>query len=296
MALTSLINCPICNGTEFRVHLNCTDYTTSQEQFTLKKCLSCDFVFTDPRPDNATLPKYYQSDKYISHTGGNKSPIDTIYLQARKITLGWKRKLVTKYSEENRVLDVGCGTGEFLFEMKTHGWNISGVEPSPNARESSQKKTGVKISETILDVTEKNFKAITFWHVLEHLPDPNQALQTAKNLLNQSGTIFIAVPNLQSYDANYYQSFWAGYDVPRHLWHFDKKNMETLLKKNGLQLVEVLPMRLDSFYVSLLSESYKYPRRSKLVHLFSAFIIGLKSNFIGRKKLSYSSLIYVVKP
>jgi 2-polyprenyl-3-methyl-5-hydroxy-6-metoxy-1,4-benzoquinol methylase len=209
--------------------------------------------------------------------------------------LGWKRNLVKKYSGENKILDIGCGTGEFLHEMKSHGWSITGVEPSPNARESSKKKTGVEIFKSLSDVTDNDFNAITLWHVLEHLPDPNQALRTVHNLLHQSGTIFIAVPNLQSYDAGYYQSFWAGYDVPRHLWHFDKKNMETLLKKNGLQLVKILPMHLDSFYVSLLSESYKHPKRSKLLHLFSAIIIGLKSNIMARKTLAYSSLIYVVR-
>jgi len=295
MALTFISTCPICDGREFNNYLSCTDHTASNEQFTLKKCSTCKFVFTDPRPDDATLSNYYQSDKYISHTGGNKSLIDNIYLQARKITLGWKRKLVNEYSGANKILDVGCGTGEFLREMKSHDWKVSGVEPSPNARQSSKRKTGVEIFKSLSDVTEHNFNVITIWHVLEHLPDPNQALRTVSNLLNQSGTIFIAVPNLQSYDARYYQSFWAGYDVPRHLWHFDKKNMETLLNKNGLQLVKVLPMRLDSFYVALLSESYKHPKRSKLLHLFSAFIVGLKSNFMARKTLAYSSLIYVVK-
>jgi len=293
--MISIINCPICNGTEFRAHLSCIDYTASQEKFTLKKCPSCNFVLTDPRPEDDALPNYYQSDKYISHTGGNKSLVDNIYLLARKITLGWKRNLTRKYSEGNKILDIGCGTGEFLHEMKSQGWAISGVEPSSNAREASQKKTEATIFKSLADVTENNFNAITLWHVLEHLPDPNQALKTIRNLLSQSGTVFIAVPNLRSYDATYYQSYWAGYDVPRHLWHFDKKNMETLLRKNDLELVKIMPMRLDSFYVSLLSESYKNSNRPKLIQLFSAFIVGLKSNFIARKNLGYSSLIYVVK-
>ncbi len=295
MALTFISTCPICNGTEFIDHLSCIDYTASQELFSLKRCTKCQFVFTNPRPEDATLPNYYLSDKYISHTGGSKSIVDKIYLLARKITLGWKRKLVTSYSSENNILDVGCGTGDFLDEMKSHNWNISGVEPSPNARESTEKKTGSKIYKSLADVSKSNFSVITLWHVLEHLPDPNQALQMLHNLINESGTIFIAVPNLQSHDANYYQSFWAGYDVPRHLWHFDKKNMKSLLEKNGLKLTKILPMHLDSFYVALLSESYKNPKRLKLLQLFSAFILGLNSNLKARKTSQYSSIIYVVK-
>ncbi len=130
---------------------------------------------------------------------------------------------------------------------------------------------------------------------LEHLPDPNQALQKLHKLVDETGTIFIAIPNLQSYDATYYQSFWAAYDVPRHLWHFDKKNMKILLEKNSLKLIEILPMRLDSFYKSLLSESYKNPKRTKLLQFLAALAVGLKSNHKGRKNLEYSSLIYVAK-
>jgi len=102
MGLISTSVCPICNGTKFTEHLSCKDYTASQENFSLKKCVSCQLVITDPRPDNITLPNYYLSDKYISHTGGGENLIDKIYLLARKITLGWKNKLVGKYSLEKK--------------------------------------------------------------------------------------------------------------------------------------------------------------------------------------------------
>ncbi len=153
----------------------------------------------------------------------------------------------------------------------------------------------MKIAKSISDIDDDKFSAITLWHVLEHLPKPGQALTELSKLLDQSGTIFIAVPNLQSFDAAYYENFWAAYDVPRHLWHFDKTNMEILLKNNGLRLTTVIPMRLDSYYVSMLSESYKHPKLPKLLQLFFAIIVGLKSNLMARKNINYSSLIYVAK-
>jgi 2-polyprenyl-3-methyl-5-hydroxy-6-metoxy-1,4-benzoquinol methylase len=260
----------------------------------LRRCSQCQLVVTDPRPEETALADYYISDKYISHTGGNNTFIDKIYLMARKITLGWKRRLIEDNSNQNNILDIGCGTGEFLREMKTHGWNISGVEPSPTARESAEKNTGTNIHQHLSEVQAKDFSAITLWHVLEHLPDPNHALQTLQSLLGKSGTIFIAVPNPRSYDAQYYKSFWAGYDVPRHLWHFNKENMKMLLEKNGFRLTKIIPMRLDSFYVSLLSESYKHPGRSKFFHLVVAIFVGLQSNQIAGKSIEYSSHIYVV--
>jgi 2-polyprenyl-3-methyl-5-hydroxy-6-metoxy-1,4-benzoquinol methylase len=294
MILKSILNCPICNETEFNTYLSCIDYTASHERFTLKKCNQCQFIFTDPRPEDAALANYYLSDKYISHTGGSNTIIDKLYVMARKMTLGWKRRIIERNSHQDNILDIGCGTGEFLREMKSHSWIISGVEPSPTARESAAKNSGIKIHEHLSEVREKTFSAITLWHVFEHLPDPNQTLQTLQRLLKESGTIFIAVPNLRSYDAQYYQSFWAGYDVPRHLWHFNKKHIKMLIEKNGFRLTKIVPMRLDSFYVSLLSESYKHPKRSRFLHLFIAFFVGLRSNLIARNSMEYSSHIYVV--
>lgn len=294
MILDSIPSCPICGETQFDPYLSCIDYTVSQENFTLKSCSQCQFLFTDPRPQDSALGNYYLSDKYISHTGGNNSFIDKLYLLARKRALIWKRKLIENNSHPGNLLDIGCGTGDFLLEMKSHQWNTSGVEPSSVARDSAEKKTGNKIYQLLSEVQERNFNAVTLWHVLEHLPDPNQALQTMKGLLSQSGTIFIAVPNHRSYDAQHYKSFWAGYDVPRHLWHFNKENMKMLLEKNGFRLTKIIPMRLDSYYVSLLSESHKHPKKSRFLQLVIAFLVGLQSNRTAGKSQEYSSHIYVV--
>jgi len=296
MILTSLLNCPICDGADFRPHLICIDHTVSHENFTLKTCSQCQFVFTDPRPENTALSNYYLSDNYISHTGGKNTFIDKLYLMARKMTLRWKRKLIESNSDGDNILDIGCGTGEFLKEMQTREWKISGVEPSSTARASAEKRTGTEIHQLLSDLpAAKTFSAITLWHVLEHLPDLNQSLQTLQYLLKESGTIFIAVPNLRSYDAQYYKSLWAGYDVPRHLWHFNKENMKALLEKNGFRLTNIVPMRLDSFYVSLLSESYKDPEKSKFLHLITASLVGFHSNRAGSKSREYSSHIYVAR-
>ncbi len=294
MILNSISSCPICSETLFNPYLSCIDYTVTQENFTLKQCHQCQFVFTDPRPEDSALANYYLSDKYISPYRGNNSLIDKLYLLARKRTMVWKRKLIESHSTQGSLLDIGCGTGEFLTEMKSHHWNVSGVEPSSTARDLAEKKVETKIYQLLSEVRERNFSVITLWHVLEHLPDPHQALQTLQGLLAESGTIFIAVPNHRSYDAQHYKSFWAGYDVPRHLWHFNKENMKMLLEKNGFRLTKIIPMRLDSYYVSLLSESYKHPTSSKLLQLVTAFLVGLQSNRMAGKSQEYSSHIYVV--
>ncbi len=129
------------------------------------------------------------------------------------------------------------------------------------------------------------------WHVLEHVPDLDFQIKELKRLLKPTGTLIVAVPNFKSYDANYYQEFWAAYDVPIHFWHFSKKAIELLFQKENMKLSKVLPMKFDSFYVSLLSEKYKTGK----MNYFSAFFVGLRSNWKARRTNEYSSLIYVLK-
>jgi hypothetical protein len=110
-------------------------------------------------------------------------------------------------------------------------------------------------------------------------------------LLKPSGTLIVAVPNFKSFDAKHYGSFWAAYDVPIHFWHFSKKAIKMLFEKEGIQLEKVLPMKFDSFYVSLLSEKYKHGK----MNFVKAFFVGLQSNIKAKQNSEYSSHIYVLK-
>ncbi len=112
------------------------------------------------------------------------------------------------------------------------------------------------------------------WHVLEHVPNLEEQITELKRLIKPNGTIIIAVPNFKSFDAKHYGQFWAAFDVPIHLWHFSKTAIQKLFAKEKLELIKVLPMKFDSFYVSLLSEKYKTGK----MNFIKAFFIGLKSN------------------
>lgn len=293
MSTTSVTNCPICGSEKINPLFNCTDHTVTNESFTIAQCEVCELSLTSPRPAEDSIGSYYLSDNYISHSGGGKNIFDRIYVLARGITLRWKKNILEKNTTGQSLLDVGCGTGNFLSFMNKNRWYVEGVEPSPLARKTAENQIGKKILADIKQVEKNDFDAITLWHVLEHLYDPNAVLQSLKSRLKDSGTIFIAVPNHKAYDALHYQQNWAGYDVPRHLWHFSPDNMKTLLKKNGYSLVTILPMRLDSFYVSLLSEGYIHPARNKFLNAISALYRGLKSNVKASSTKNYSSLIYI---
>jgi 2-polyprenyl-3-methyl-5-hydroxy-6-metoxy-1,4-benzoquinol methylase len=294
MTLETVSVCPICSSNRFKHLMVARDYTVTQSDFSLQQCEHCHFVVTSPRPDQNSIPVYYQSDKYISHTGGGKNLVDRIYLLARNYTLQSKYKLIKEYKALGSVLDYGCGTGAYLHYMQSHNWQIAGVEPSKAAAKKAYELTGKEIYHDLNQINDK-FEVITLWHVLEHIHNLNEKIIEIKDHLEKDGILFIGVPNHNSLDAKKYGVFWAGYDVPRHLWHFSNTNMKMLLEKNGFQLVNTVPMKLDSFYVSLLSENYKHPKKATLMRMVSAFLTGLTSNNSARKTGQYSSLIYIAR-
>lgn len=287
---TELISaCPICSGKKFTERFTAQDFTTTGEMFHVQHCDTCTLLLTNPRPNETNLPKYYQSSNYISHTGGTQSFFDYLYREARKRTLKRKLALVNRYQSKFNLIDFGCGTGQFLETCKDAGWSVTGVEPSPDARKVIRRD--LKVYPNILELTEQA-NAITLWHVLEHIPDLNTTLAKLRSLLTNNGTIFIAVPNHESFDAHHYKQHWAAYDVPRHLWHFNKKNIRELLTKHNLKLVDIEPMKLDSYYVSLLSEQYLRPTQSPFARYARAITNGFISNLKAGKD-NYSSLIYI---
>jgi len=293
--MVEISECPVCNGKVFLTIAQCQDYTVSHETFTVKQCTSCLLGITTPRPEENTLGSYYESPEYISHSGKSAGVIGLIYTIARFFSLRWKKNIINQFSSTGSILDFGCGSGEFLNSLQKANWNITGIEPSELARKKASDLNGKSIYSSLDEIPGKEFDSITAWHVLEHVPSPLETMQQLKSHLKKSGTIFIAVPNYQSPDAKHYKDYWAGFDVPRHLWHFSKQSMQTLLEKSGLEVVKIIPMRLDAYYVSLLSEKYKAENRLSFLHYFSAILSGAASNFRAYTEKNHSSLIYIAR-
>ena len=258
--------------------LKVKDHTVSGENFNLLKCRVCGFVYTQDPPDKNQIGRYYQSAAYISHTDSKKGIFDNIYQLIRSFALNGKRKLIEKVLQrkQGKILDYGCGTGAFLKEMSTSGWEVSGIEPDPGAREKAATSTGVSIGDTpsIDQLAVDSFDVITLWHVLEHVHELEPTVNRFHQLIKSNGILLIAVPNHLSFDATHYSAFWAAYDVPRHLYHFTPQSIDFLLSKFGFKKLAIKPMWFDSFYVSLLSEKYKYGKMNP----FSAIAVGLFSN------------------
>ncbi|MGK4566521.1 class I SAM-dependent methyltransferase [Flavobacterium sp. 3HN19-14] len=271
--------------------LSVKDFSVSGEVFELYKDENLDMLITTPQPKGEDLNRYYESEDYISHTDGKRTFFEKIYQFIKNIALDRKVKLINSLAKQKgNLLDIGAGTGDFLLRAKNDGWNITGVEPSSKAKEIATQK-GLSLFDESTGIKSGTFDIITMWHVLEHVPDLDFQIKELKRLLKPNGHIIIAVPNFNSYDAEHYGAFWAAYDVPRHLWHFSKTAIEKLFAKESFQLVLILPMQFDAYYVSLLSEKYKTGK----MNFIRAFFTGLQSNSKAKRNTEYSSHIYVIK-
>jgi 2-polyprenyl-3-methyl-5-hydroxy-6-metoxy-1,4-benzoquinol methylase len=272
-------------------YLTVKDHSISNEEFTLYRDESIDLVFTYPQPEESKLAAYYESEDYISHTDGRRSLFEKAYQLVKQIALKNKLKYINNLQPTKGILlDIGAGTGDFLAIAKQDGWLTIGIEPNEKAQNIAKAKE-VSLIENTASLEDQSIDVITMWHVLEHVPNVKNQIKELKRLLKPSGTIIIAVPNFNSYDAKYYNSYWAAFDVPRHLWHFSKKSIKNLFERENLHLIKVLPMLFDSFYVALLSEKYKKGK----MNFIKAFFVGLKSNLKGKSTGEYSSHIYIIK-
>lgn len=269
------------------------DHAISQESFSVCKCANCNFLFTNPRPDQQHIGQYYESDNYISHQDSASNLTNFVYKIVRKITLKQKVSWINEFSKtKGKLLDFGCGTGHFLQAAQNDGWKVTGFEPNPTALSKARDKMNLKVYEKISDLeNEKKFDAITLFHVLEHVHDLEQTMKLLFSKLKQRGNLYIAVPNFNSYDSMLYKENWASLDVPRHLYHFTRETMEKLAREHQLRIKAIKPMKFDSYYVSILSEGY-IGHKNKLI---SALKNGYKSNRIAENENNYSSLLFILK-
>ncbi len=276
------------NFSKDKKKLEVKDFTVSNEVFSLFYNEEYNLLITDPFPDESKIGDYYKSENYISHTDGKRNLFERIYQAVKKIAL--KNKIDLLFNQTKfigSVLDIGCGTGDFLLEAKNKGWTVSGFEPNEDAKKLAANKNIIMYN-SLADLADESFDAITLWHVLEHIPNLEEQILEFRRLLKPNGKLIVAVPNFRSFDAKYYKEFWAAYDVPRHLWHFSKESIEKIFSNFSFSLDDLQPMLFDSFYVSLLSEQYKTGKRNWL----KAFSIGLRSNVEARRSMEYSSLIF----
>ena len=285
--------CPWCNSEKAHKHLELKDYFLTQEAFEIWVCEDCGLLYTSPRPVPEKIGEYYKSEAYYSHQENKIGLIPRIYESVKKVNLKHKVNLAIGGLEKGKLLDIGCGVGDFLQQIESKGWQCTGIEPSEDAAKIAKKRIQATIykPEEIDTLIDETYDVITMWHVLEHVDDLRTEVEQLFRLLKKGGRLVIALPNYKSYDATYYQDKWAAYDVPRHLNHFDKQTIVNIFNTKGLKIKNIEKLPWDAYYISFMSEKYK----QNGLPLVRGLIRGMISNSKARKSGEWSSLVYVIE-
>ncbi len=266
-----------------------TDHFLSKEVFEVKETNYKDILRTQNIPEN--LDKYYESHEYLSHSKNN-SLKSKIYQFIQKLNEKYKIKIISRFKKSGKILDYGCGDGSFLKFMQDHNFSVLGYEPNNKASKIASLKIGEKnIVSSLENIENNSLDIITLWHVLEHIPNPEEILSQLKSKLKENGILIIAVPNYKSYDAKFYKESWAAWDVPRHIFHYGKEGAIYFFNVNQFDVLQTYPLPFDSFYISMISETYA---KNPLGILRFPLIASL-SNLKGMKDGNFSSIIYILR-
>ena len=288
--------CPLCGASGQIPYANCTDFTVSKESYTLLRCPECGVVYTLDPPSEDEMTRYDKLNLKLKLGDKPKGLTQKLYYRVRAYMLGWKARMVEKlaYRTRGSLLNYGAKTGFFSHKMERRGWKVTSVERYHEERLFSLEM----FHHRMIDVPEMDslhagtFDVITMWHVFEHTHHPNELLSRFYELLRPGGILVMACPNIRSTDAMHYGPYWAAYDVPRHLWHFDPNSINILAHRHGFTLMHHEKMPFDSFYISVLSEKHM---RHKLAFI-RGILYGLHSWRISLTRRSRSSsIVYVFR-
>ena len=232
--------CPGCGGSGSTVlHALRAPGGRITEVFELRECGTCGLVFLDPRLDERALARLYDEDFYFS-TGWSYEALASWVIEIIQVQ---RRRRVERYVRPGRLLDVGSGDGSFVHHMARHGWDATGIDPSPAAlRFAGHARSGGRFLRGSLEDyagAAGSVDAITMWQVLEHVGEPRPALRRCRDLLRPGGVFVASVPNIEGWSSRLTGERWWGLDVPRHLVHYSPATLGRAVERAGLRVVRV---------------------------------------------------------
>lgn len=235
--------CPICESKEcYPLFTARCQEQGSKGPYQVISCTNCGLSRTYPEPDYAELTRLYARGLYAKSTIPSLADRLNNWLQSERI--GYLKS----FHKPGRLLDVGCGKGRFLSSVKALGWQAVGFEPDVNRKEWAKSHYGVQVylgKLGDLPFPDKYFDVITLWHSLEHMRDPNNILAQIRKKLKDEGILIVSVPNFGSTQARFGRGEWFHLDVPRHLYHFNRKSLNVLLRKEGFEAISINTWSLE---------------------------------------------------
>lgn len=256
--------CDFCGSSQRRPVFLAKDYITGQK-FWLYRCWQCGLVQTLPRPPKQIMESlYYRNYRQIDGVRF-AAPIERFLRACYDLRVG----KILKLREKGRILDVGCGRGLEILSLAKKGWQVLGTEISDDLVERLSGRGVSVVKSDIWKIKRAHkFDIITFWHSLEHLYFPKKALLAANTLLGNGGYLIIAVPNFASLEGTVFQEHWFHLDVPRHLFHFSKKNLVNFIEGLGFKLKDQSTFAIEYDFYSFWQSSlnFLFPASNNLVY------------------------------
>jgi len=238
------VRCALCgNDTTTKLYV-IPDYM-SGEAFAVVRCPGCGLIYTDSRVSPAEISKFYPQRYYGDENKRFKGAIEAC-LRLFRVR---RANVITRHKATGRILDVGCGRGVFLAEMRKRGWEVVGTELAEDACRFAREELRLKViaRRDLLDCAfeAQSFDVVVLSHVLEHLADPLETLVEIARILKGDGLLFLAVPNVASLQARISGPKWALWDVPRHYYHFSPDTLRKMLDMSGFWVVSELHFSLE---------------------------------------------------
>jgi len=227
---------PSCPHRETGLVFVANDYNrrTTPEKFSYYRCRGCGLIFLSPIPSD--LDRYYTSEYYAL-------PSSLEMLENEAVSEYYKIELVKRFLKNGRILDVGAGYGRFVCLAHKAGYEVDAIEVDSDCCKFITNIIGtcaIASAQPEIALAELGlYDAITFWHVIEHLPDPWAVLKSAITKLKKGGFLFVAMPNPESFQLRIFRKYWAHVDAPRHLQLVPLDLLvRELIRDGGMQFLE----------------------------------------------------------
>jgi SAM-dependent methyltransferase len=241
--LSSVVECPLCNASSGEVILRAPDrFHGRRKAYAVVRCGACGLVRLADPPHPEAMPFHYGSGYHKSIENAGEA----------KLITRWGRQCGTirNLKSHGSLLDIGCSSGAFLRAMKSDSWRLYGVEISPEEAERARGSTGAEIfngDPLTAPFLPESFDVITCFHLLEHVYKPLELLERVHSWLKPGGVLYVILPNIDSWEARIFGSYWYGLELPRHLCHFSPQSLEKVALAAKLQTSRLHTLASDSF-------------------------------------------------
>ena len=240
------VNCARCGGWDAESVIQTPDYELHIDApFEISLCRNCGHIYTSVRPDYNTLFSKFYPDDYLCYGGksGVAGLMDRIRMEGQAAQ---RAEMIKKFVGQKslvKLLEVGCATGEFIKTCRQRfGWEVAGIEPNRQLSDALNRE-GYHVVPSKLEDAEipaEQYDVVSLFNVLEHLWDSVYSLKRINRLLKPGGLVVVEIPDFDSPSRKRFGKYWFLYHLPRHLSHFTKKSLTSLMNECGFEKVDIL--------------------------------------------------------